>query len=365
MPTSRTITVDMTKLGAAAYAQWYDPSNGSFTAIAGSPLANSGTRNFTPPGNNGDGDGDWVLVLEATGVPPDSEAPSVPSGLRATNVLSTQLTVSWDPATDNVGVAGYRVYRDGTLIKTTAATAYADSGLTANTSYSYTVAAFDYANNTSAASTPLEVTTTAPGPTFVQQNYSTPQTPQSLVSAAYTSSQAAGDTNIIAIGWNDTTASITAVSDSAGNVYQQALATFRGNGMSQAIYYAKNIQAAASNQVTVSFNQAAIYVDLRITEYSGLSQSNPFQAGVSATGNGTSASTGNIATAANELLLAAGMTGVSFTAAGAGYASRVITVPDADIIEDAVTASTGSYNATAPLSGGTWILQLAAFAPGP
>ena len=365
MPTNRTITVDMSKLGAPAYASWYDPTNGTFSAIPGSPLANAGTRTFTPSNSNSGGDADWVLVLEATSVPPDSQPPSVPTGLAAGNVLSSQLTISWMPSTDNVGVAGYKVYRNGVLVHTTPASSYTDSGLSPNTTYTYTVAAFDYANNVSAQSAPLNATTAAPGPEFVQQNYSTPQSPQSPVSVTYTGDQTAGNTNILAIGWNDTTASITSVGDSAGNVYQQAIATFRGNGMSQAIYYAANIHAASagSNQVAVTFNQPAVYVDLRITEYSGLKSTTPFQAGVSATGNGSSASTGPLTTISSpELLFAAGMTGVSFTAPGSGYTSRVITVPDADIVEDAVAAAAGSYNATAPLSGGTWILQLGAFA---
>ena len=247
MPTMRTITVSMATLGGPAYASWYDPTNATFTPIAGSPIANSGTRNFTPPGNNGAGDGDWVLLLEASGLPPDTDPPSVPAGLVASNILSTQLTLSWSAATDNVGVAGYRIYRDGSPIGTTAATSYVDNGLAANTMYSYRVAAFDYANNASSPSAPLDVTTAAPGPEFVQQNYATPQTPQTTVSATYVSDQTAGDTNILAIGWNDTTSNLVSVSDSAGNAYQQAVATFRGNGMSQAIYVAPNI-AASSGQ---------------------------------------------------------------------------------------------------------------------
>jgi len=366
LPTLRTITVDMSMLGAAVYASWYDPANGTFTPIAGSPLANSGTRPFTPPGLNSDGDEDWVLVLEATSVPPDTQAPSVPGGLAASNVAATQLTVSWTASTDNVGVAGYQVYRNGSFLRTTPATAYTDTGLAASTAYTYTVAAFDYANNVSEQAAPLVVTTTAPGPTFVQQNYATPQTPQSVVAVTYGAAQTAGNTNILAIGWNDTTASISAVTDSAGNVYHAALATYRGNGMSQAIYYAANIAAAPSNQVSVSFTQAAVYVDLRVTEYAGLRQTTPFQAGVSATGVGSSASTGALGTTApQELLFAAGMTGATFSGAGTGYRAQVITAPDGDIVEDAIAASAGSYAATAPLSGGTWILQLAGFLAGP
>lgn len=64
MPTQRTITVDMTKLAAPAHTRWYDPSSGVYRNIAGSPFSNTGTRNFTPPGNNNEGTGDWVLVLE-------------------------------------------------------------------------------------------------------------------------------------------------------------------------------------------------------------------------------------------------------------------------------------------------------------
>jgi hypothetical protein len=55
------------------------------------------------------------------------------------------------------------------------------------------------------------------------------------------------------------------------------------------------------------------------------------------------------------------MTGAVFTGPGPGFANRVITAPDGDIVEDAIAPSAGSYSASAPLSGGTWLLQLAAF----
>jgi hypothetical protein len=70
LPSLRTVTVDMSQLSAPASAHWYDPSRGTYAAVAGSPLANSDMRKFTPPGKNGDGDGDWVLVLESK--PPPS-----------------------------------------------------------------------------------------------------------------------------------------------------------------------------------------------------------------------------------------------------------------------------------------------------
>jgi Protein of unknown function (DUF4038)/Putative collagen-binding domain of a collagenase len=66
LPTIRTIKVDMSKLASMATARWYDPTNGQYADIDGSPFANTGSRKFTPSGNNSSGDGDWILVLEAT-----------------------------------------------------------------------------------------------------------------------------------------------------------------------------------------------------------------------------------------------------------------------------------------------------------
>jgi chitodextrinase len=367
IPTIRTITVDMSRLAAPANGQWYDPSNSTYVLISGSPFANTSTRQFTPPGGNSEGSGDWILVLETASGPTDTQAPSVPSGLSATSVSSSQIGISWAASNDNVGVAGYKIFRDGMLLNTTPFTSYTDTGLLPLTAYSYFIVAYDFSNNESAQSSALVVTTAAAPaspPAFVQQNYATPQLPQSLVSVTYTGAQTAGNTNIIAVGWNDTTSSITSLIDSSGNIYQLALAAYRGNGLSQAIYYASNIKAAASgrNQVRVTFDRAAIYVDLRVTEYSGLNQTSPFDAGVSATGNSSTANSGFIGTSASsDLLFAAGMTYTTFYAPGGGFTRRVITVPDADIVEDAIAGPLGIYNATASLSSGAWLMQLVAF----
>jgi hypothetical protein len=63
LPTVRTLTVDMTKLAGSIVARWFDPSNGNYTTVAGSPLANTGKSQFIPPGKTSDGQGDWVLIL--------------------------------------------------------------------------------------------------------------------------------------------------------------------------------------------------------------------------------------------------------------------------------------------------------------
>jgi Protein of unknown function (DUF4038)/Putative collagen-binding domain of a collagenase len=66
MPTAREITVNMASLKGPASAEWFDPTNGTYTTISGGPFANTGTRQFAPPGKNGDGDSDWVLLLKAS-----------------------------------------------------------------------------------------------------------------------------------------------------------------------------------------------------------------------------------------------------------------------------------------------------------
>lgn len=93
----------------------------------------------------------------------DTQAPTAPAGLTSSAKTDTSVTLSWTASTDNIGVTGYNVYRGATLAgTTTGATTFTDTGLTAGTAYAYTVKAFDAANNLSAASSTLNVTTNAP-----------------------------------------------------------------------------------------------------------------------------------------------------------------------------------------------------------
>jgi hypothetical protein len=65
LPELMTITVDMTKLKGPARARWYDPTDGIYTTVAGSPFANTGTQNFKAPGAHPSGGQDWVLVIDS------------------------------------------------------------------------------------------------------------------------------------------------------------------------------------------------------------------------------------------------------------------------------------------------------------
>jgi chitodextrinase len=93
----------------------------------------------------------------------DTTAPSTPSNLAVTGTTASSASLSWSPSTDNVGVAGYRVYRNGSQVGTTTGTSYTDSGLSASTQYTYTVAAYDAAGNVSGQSGGVTATTSSSG----------------------------------------------------------------------------------------------------------------------------------------------------------------------------------------------------------
>jgi len=398
----------------------------------------------------------------------DTQPPTVPTGLVASNVSTSSLTLSWTASTDlpnpgGTGVGGYYVYRNGTKIATVTNTSYADAGLAAATSYSYTVAAFDKSipANVSAPSTALVVTTvadtqppTAPGAltattvsttqinlswtassdtvgvtnyliercqgascasfaqiaTFPTTTYNNTAlsaatsysyrvratdaagnlSPYSNTATAITSSagaignvqradqdpasgntvivtfpasQTAGDLNVVVVGWSDSTSSVTSIADSNNNTYLVAAGptTSAGNA-TQLIYYAQNI-AAGANTVTVTFSTTVAAPDVRVLEYSGIMASTALDVSAGASGNGANLSSGSATTSnASDLLVGANYVGGAYLAVGSGYTSRLVSIPDGDLVEDQLVSTTGSYSATSTQSPASWwVMQMAAF----
>ncbi|PKV49043.1 putative secreted protein (Por secretion system target) [Aquimarina sp. MAR_2010_214] len=143
------------------------PVSGSFTVPATAKDGNTrmrvsmkynGTPNPCESFDYGEVE-DYTVVIGGSGGT-DTQAPSAPAGLTASNVAQTTLTLSWNAATDNVGVTGYDVYQGTTNLGSVTATTRNITGLTANTAYQFTVKAKDAAGNVSAASNTLDVTTT-------------------------------------------------------------------------------------------------------------------------------------------------------------------------------------------------------------
>ena len=111
-------------------------------------------------------DGEWKTLAETAGIVlPDTQAPTAPLSLTASNPTSTKIDLAWVASTDNVSVEGYYIYdnSDDSLVATvTGSTSTTISGLTSNTSYTFYATAYDAAGNESDASTTASETTTLP-----------------------------------------------------------------------------------------------------------------------------------------------------------------------------------------------------------
>jgi hypothetical protein len=123
----------------------------------------------------------------------DLTSPTSPTHLSAVAASLSELDLSWTVSTDNVGVSGYKIFRAGFQIATSTFTSYADTGLTASTTYTYTVKAFDAAGNVSSASNIATSTTGTWADGFAAAPSGTPQLPSLLQGyAARTPWRAAG-----------------------------------------------------------------------------------------------------------------------------------------------------------------------------
>jgi hypothetical protein len=200
---------------------------------------------------------------------------------------------------------------------------------------------------------------TAVAISFGQVAAATPQSPTATVPVTFPGPQTAGDLNIVVVGWNDTTSSVTSVKDSAGNTYNLGIGPTSTTGLQQSIYYAANI-VGGSNTVTVTFNQAAAYPDVRILEYRGVTT---LDASAGASGNSAITNSGSATTtSANELIFGANTIATVTAGAGSGFTSRIITSPDGDIAEDKLVTTAGSNSVTATLnSAGPWVMQMVTF----
>ncbi|QHI34859.1 Extracellular ribonuclease [Kordia antarctica] len=93
----------------------------------------------------------------------DTQAPTVPQSLVASNTTTSATTLNWAFSTDNTAVTSYEIFQNSVFIGNTANTTYNVSGLSENTSYTFTVTAKDAAGNTSSASSGVTITTTTGG----------------------------------------------------------------------------------------------------------------------------------------------------------------------------------------------------------
>jgi chitodextrinase len=131
-------------------------------------------------------------TTQTTQPAPDTASPSVPTNLVATAISSSKINLSWTASTDNVGVAGYKIYRDGTYILSTSATSASVVGLAPETTYRFIVRANDETGNTSVDSISVSATT------LFSEDTTAPGIPSNLIITNVSSSK-------ISLSWNATT----------------------------------------------------------------------------------------------------------------------------------------------------------------
>jgi chitodextrinase len=187
-PTGDATALD--ELGSVSTGTWYEvdvtslvQGDGTFSIDATSTSSNGadyaskeGAAGLAPQ-----------LVVTTTAASIDTTAPSVPTGLSASAAGATLVNLAWAQSTDDVGVAGYRIYRDAVQIGSSATTSFADTTVLPVSTYSYSVSAFDAAGNesgrsatstattpadTTAPSAPTSLTATASGATQVDLSWS-------------------------------------------------------------------------------------------------------------------------------------------------------------------------------------------------
>ena len=174
----------------------------------------------------------------------DSTAPSAPKGLVAT-ANATTINLAWNASTDNVGVAGYRIYRSGTEIGASPVTSSVDTAVVKGVSYSYTVKAYDAAGNLSAASN--TATMLIPLPVQVSITSSYPVTIANTSNATINWTTNIPATGVVAYGTSPTKLNLT-VGVSQLLTSQTALIT----GLVSGITYYYNISVNSGQTTALS-----------------------------------------------------------------------------------------------------------------
>ncbi|GEA83790.1 hypothetical protein GCM10009774_23290 [Cellulomonas gelida] len=183
---------------------------------------------------------DYSRLFDEGTTPGDTQAPTAPTGLTASGVTSTSATISWTASTDNVGVTGYDIYRGTTKVGSSTTTSYADTGLAAGTTYSYTVRAKDAAGNISSASSALAVTTE----TGTVVDTQAPSVPTGLTAGTVTETS-------VALSW-------TASTDNVGVVgYDVYRGTTKVGSATGTTYTDTGLTAATAYSYTVRAKDAA------------------------------------------------------------------------------------------------------------
>src|SRR5450755_4512490 len=255
------------------------------------------------------GKGCDIGAYEVVATSGDTTPPSVPSGLAANSVTSSSVSLKWNASSDNVGVTGYTIYRNGAQVGSTAgatATTFTDSTVSPSASYQYTVDAFDGSGNHSARSAPVSVTTPAPtGVQAVQAGAAATATRVASTTIVLSNPVRAGDLLAGWLGQYDAAGQVQ-VSDNVNGAWTRSSAstTFSGGGGDLALFYVQN-SAAAPWGLTITITATSpTYLQGAVSEYSGVATAGALDQAAAAKGTGTAVDSGPTATVgAGELVV--------------------------------------------------------------
>jgi chitodextrinase len=274
-------------------------------------------RGYDAAGNSSS---DGITVKVTNG---DTIAPTAPTGVLAQATAYNNVRLTWSASSDNVGVTGYRVYRGGVPIATLGAvTSFDDNTVSASTSYSYKVEAFDAAGNRSALSASASVTT--PGAPVVDTQ--APSQPMNVSATAASESQ-------INLSWAAST-------DNVGVVRYDI---FRGSGSDA---------PRVGTSTTTSYGDTGLAAGTAYT----------YQiAAVDAAGN-VSVRSGSVSattkTAPPEAELGHSVTGRVTNSRGSGVSGARISVSSGDGTVSIVQANKTGYYAVHDLKDGSYTLSV-------
>ena len=313
---------------------------------------------------------DWYAVCAVFHPRPTTRStpPPTPTGLEATSVASTRVALSWSPSTGSV--AGYTVYRDGAAIGTARpdTTTFMDADAAPSTTFMYSVDAFDLANDHSAPSGPLTVTTPAQSPEFIQGAAVSSGGSVASETLTLTEPVAAGD---LLVGWFsqfDVPGEVQ-VSDNVNGPWTRSVSTTFSGAGDIALFYRENSAPAPSGlEITVGASAPA-YLQEAVADYRGVATAGALDQATIAHGAGTYASVGPTASVpAGELVVAAVLTGGQPGSATPGSSQRVPYILDvqngsaASDLEDILSSAAGPQEGSLSLGTATnWNMVLATF----
>jgi chitodextrinase len=276
-----------------------------------------------------------------------TSAPTVPTNLAAGTVTSSSVSLSWTASNSSAGVAGYNVFRNGTKVGTSTTTSYTDTGLSASTSYSYAVSAYDSSGDTSAQSTAIAVTTLAVQPPTVPSNLTAGVITYSSVTlnwTASTSSAGVAGYNIIRNGTKvgaSTSTSYTDTGLSPSTSYSYTVSAYDASGNTSNPSGAVTVMTLAVSAPTVPSGLSAGSITASCIVLSWTASSSPVGvAGYNVFRNGTMVGTSATASYTD--------TGLSASTSYSYTVSAYDAYGDTSAFSSALSVTTSVQSTTAP-----------------